>query len=140
MVFFRTLLPNSFVRKKYVDAGKNFGNAVSYIYFGESTNLGELGKKWGKWEKEYAERGFRTISLDRFIEFGGYDEPIDDLLNQKRESGEDPIFHSDIYLEKYFGKVKPVIDIAAFKEGTKRTQSGTYELPTTELENDTETE
>lgn len=91
------LLPDSLVEKIYMEAGRCYGNVVSYLPIaGVSVNMNSLFRKWEKWEKEYARRGFITVSLDRFVEFGGYDNPIDDIIGKRREEGEKPILYSEI--------------------------------------------
>ncbi len=124
-------LSDSMVEKIYTNAGFIFGDAVSYSYFGESANMEQLLKTWEKWENEYALRGFRTVSLDRFVDFADIEQPICDVLGQKRAKEETPIYHAKIYKENYLGKIKPAIDIAKmFKDGKR--QSGIFEMPTTE--------
>ncbi len=130
MGLIKKLLPDSFVKKKYVDAGATFGYAVSYLYLGECAGFEALLNKWAEWEEEYAHRGFKTVSLDRFGEFGGYGKPIDEVLGRKREVDEEPIFHAQIYREKFLGKVLPAINLKELLNGVP--QSGEYILPSTE--------
>jgi hypothetical protein len=63
---------------------------------GSVVGIGEMRLKYEKLEQEYAARGYRTVTLRRFIEHGGYGEEIDDVLGVKREPDEDPIFHADL--------------------------------------------
>lgn len=111
------------------------GNVVSYSYMGEPAGMPVMVKNWAEAEKKYAERGYRTISLDRWIDHGGYGFPLDDVWMIKREEGEAPIYHAEIYKEKYLGKVKPAIDFdEMFRTG--KPQIGNYCNPTTESEDD----
>jgi len=123
------LLSSSFVERRYVSAGRYYGDAVSYIYMGESGNMEQLLNIWAKWEKEYARRGFRTVSLDRFVEFGGYDRPINDIIGKRREEGEKPILYAQIYLEKFLGKFKPVVSV---DEMIQHPTFRKYDIPSTE--------
>jgi hypothetical protein len=112
------LLPDAFVEKRYLRAGNIFGCATSCSpVFGECTTVRRLLRRWGRREREYARRGYRTISLDAFIDSGGWGEPIDHLAGQKRVEGEHPIFHAEIYRTKYLGRVKPVLNINRLKGG-----------------------
>ena len=120
------LMFNKSVEEKYVTAGRFFGFCVSYIYMGEPIGFKKFLAEWEKWEAEYARRGYRTISLDQFIELGGYGEPLKGL-GQKREKGEKPIFHSKIYRYRYLGRIKPIINATLGK-----VQVAEYVLPTTE--------
>lgn len=106
----RGLLPIGFVKWRYVNAGADFGDAVSYDFLGECVGFDKLFKRWAGWEREYARRGYRTISLDAFIGFGGYGEPIDNLVGVKREEGEEPIYHADHYGSQTVSSV-PLLDI-----------------------------
>jgi len=90
-------LSDSAVEKRYVRAGATFRDAVSHLDIGEYINFGRLINKWANWEEEYAHRGYRTVSLDGFVDLRGYGNPIDDVIGQKREQGEEPIFYTQIY-------------------------------------------
>jgi len=62
---------------------------------------------------------------------GGYGKSVDDVLRQRREEGEEPIFHAQIYREQFLGKVAPVINLEKMMtEGG--IQTGQYRLPSTE--------
>ncbi len=123
-------LPYSILEKKYLKSGASFGNAVSYLYMGECVEFKENLEKWQTWEQEYSRRGYRTINLHKFVEFGGYGLNIDYLIGQKRKENEQPLLHAEIYKTKYLGKTKPAADIGKLVDG--EIQSGNYELPSTE--------
>ena len=123
-------LPDFFVEKKYIRAGSAFGDAVSYLYIGECRGFEKLLDNWDFYEKEYSRRGYRTVSLDSFVELGGYGKNIADLLRNKRSEDEEAVFHAKIYRDKFLGRVKPVVDIDKMKE--EGFQAGTYYLPSTE--------
>ena len=131
MKFIRRLLPDSAVEKRYIRAGATFGDAVSYLYMGECIGFEGLLNKWGNWEEEYAHRGFRTVSLDRFVNLGGYGKQIDGIIGQRREDGEEPIFHAQRYINKFLGKVEPVINLEKMMT-QGGIQTGQYRLPSTE--------
>ena len=84
------------VEKRYVEAGRIFGDAVSDLYMGEGTAFADLLAKWEKWEAEYAKRGYRTLRVNDFVAYGGYQIPLKDL-GTKREEGEEAVFHAEIY-------------------------------------------
>jgi hypothetical protein len=121
------------VARKYYLAGINIGDAVSHIpIIGECDGFEKLFKKWELWEGKYAERGFRTISIDKFVEAGGYGIPIKDFMGQRLGKDEKPVFHAQRYREMYLGKVSPVVDLQAlFERG--EFQTGEYAPISTEL-------
>ncbi len=123
---FKRLLSDCEVERRYLRAGRISGAVVSLIYLGEPVGFEEMLREWEKWEAEYARRGYRTISLDGFIEAGGYGRP---LLNIgiKRDQAEEPILHDRIYREDYLHKIRPVINPFAGE-----IQTGTYAQPSTE--------
>ena len=131
MSLLKKMLPDNWVEKSYLAAGAEFGDAVSYIFMGEGYDFKQLLKKWESWEEEYARRGYRTISLDRFVDLGGYGRPVSDLIYKKREEKEEPIFHSKIYREKFLGKVPKNVDLEKLLQDCKP-QSGQYIPPSTE--------
>jgi len=117
------------VKGKYKQAGAVFGDATSYICLGECAGVEQLLNTWAFWEKEVAKRGFRTMSLDQFIDYGDWGKPLNGF-GEMREKDEKPIYHAEIYREKYLGKVKPLINIQALEEGGM--QTGKYITPSTE--------
>lgn len=123
-------LPDKDLEEKYVKAGGQFGSAVSYIYMGECVGFEDMLNKWADLEKEYAARGFRTVSLDDFVSYGGYGTEITNL-NQAREVGEGPIFHAELYREHFLGKMG-VSNIIQNAFETGEPQFGNYAVPSTE--------
>jgi len=100
------LLPDSTVEKKYIQAGRDFGDMISYSFMGDDLNERWLLQKWARWEKEYARRGFRTIGIDAFIDVGGYGKLLPNITGQKCEEGEEPVLHAQIYRKGFSGKNK----------------------------------
>src|SRR3990172_1916216 len=129
MLGMKKLLPDFAVEYRYVQAGANFGDAVSYLYMGECTGFKELLNKWAGWEEEYARRGYKTLSLDKLTGLGGYGKSIDDVIGQKRDKGEKPLFHAQIYREKFLGKVSPAVNLEKLMKGEM--QCGEYEFLST---------
>jgi len=99
---------------------------------GECIGFEKLLRKWEKWEIEYARRGFRTISVDKFTDLGGYGKSIDDLLRQVRDSDENPKYHAKIYREEFLGKMEPSIDLNGIMNNPNKIHVTTYRLPSTE--------
>ena len=121
------------VHRRYLTTGADFGDAVSYIYMGECIGFGRMLKQWAKWERRYADLGYRTISLDRFVAFGGYGKSLEDVLKVKREKGETPVFHAELIAErrKENGSAERHSAITAILNGAE-SAAGTYDLPSTE--------
>lgn len=120
------------VKAKYRQTGAHFGDAISYGYMGECIGFDGMMQAWAKWERCYAALGYRTISLDRFTEYGGYGRALDDIWEVKREKGESPIFHAELFakMREETGKAKQHPAVTAALNG--QTASGTYYLPSTE--------
>lgn len=114
------------VQKKYVEAGKSMGDALSYIYMGRCGGFEEMLENWAYWEREYAVRGYKTLPVDDFIEYarGGSLEG----LNIKRQADEEPIFHAEI-VKKILPIYEAQVTIDSVGEGGAL--SGTYVLPST---------
>jgi len=121
------------VTRYYIDSGGQFGDAVSYVgSMGECIGFKRLLDQFEDWELEYADRGYRTVSLDRFVDLGGYGKSIDDVIGLKREGNENPIFHAKLYREHFLGKIAPGIDFEKMMQ-TGKAQSGQYVIPSTEM-------
>ncbi len=129
--FLLPVLSDLKIRKKYIEAGASFGSAVSVIYMGECIGFRARLDRFEGLEWEYARRGFRTVSVDDFVEFGGgYVGSIDHLLDQKRDVGEQPVYHARLYREHFLGRVSPALDLDALvRDGSA--QCATYVLPST---------
>lgn len=115
----------------YLLNGAMFGDAVSYIYMGECIGFEDLLTKWETCEVAYANLGFRTLSLDDFVDHGGYGKDIEPLLRVPRKEGEAPVFHARYYREHFLGKSVPAIDFnKMFEDG--QPQFGNYARPSTD--------
>jgi hypothetical protein len=135
-IFLRFLRDRT-VEKYYIAVGRVFGNAVSYIYMGECVGFETLLASWEKWETEYSRRGYRTLPLDDFVEYGGYGIPLKNV-GKKRSRCEEGISHAKIYREEHLGKIPPAINISNMMGGGEEqgspkshTTIGTYFLPST---------
>ena len=84
------------VENNYIEAGADFGNAVSYDYMGKCIGFEGMFLSWARWEIEYSNRGYRTIPFDEFILNGGYDKPLSGL-GVKREPDEQIVLYAFLY-------------------------------------------
>ncbi len=110
--FFKRFLTNRQVEKRYVNSGCVFGDAVSYLFFGECEDFESMLRKWANWEREYANRGYRTLPIDDFIAAGGYGKELTGI-GTKRLPDEQAVFHAEIYRTKFLGKIPAQVDIPA---------------------------
>ncbi len=118
------------VEKYYVKAGADFGDAVSYIYMGECIGFRGMLRRWTWWEKEYSHRGYRTISIDDFIGYGGYGKELSGL-GVKLKQGEKAVLHAEIYKDRFLRKVVAQINLQELLDGDGKPQVGHYCLPGT---------
>jgi len=88
------------VEVNYVEAGTEFGDAISYSYMGKCKGFEEMFANWAKWELEYSVRGYKTISIDDFIGYGGY-KKLFNGLGTKRKPGDKIILYADIYRKNF---------------------------------------
>ena len=130
-------MTDKWIEKRYAEAGRIFGDAVSYIYMGECVGFYSMLAKWEKLEAEYAKRGYRTLPVDDFLAYGGYGTPLKDL-GVRRAEGEEPVFHAKIYREVYLGKIRPAVNLSELMRPAEpneppesRAQVGTYFVPST---------
>ena len=131
MLIFRKLISDERVEHEYVKIGSWVGNAVSMLCYGEAVGMERKVNQWERWEEEYARRGYRTVSLDKFIDLGGHGKVIDDVIGQRYMFNEKPKFHAKIYKHFYLGKVEPALDLEQMmRDG--QPQMGTWEIPSTE--------
>ncbi len=135
--WFRWFLTNKQVQKRYVEAGADFGDAVSHIFMGECIGFEKLLATWEDWEAEYSKRGYRTLPIEDFANFGGWGKPLKDI-GVKRTAGEELEFHAKIYRDRYLGKLMPTINLSEMmrplgpgETAESRIQVGTYILPST---------
>lgn len=128
LVFTETEITN-----RYLDAGADFGDAVSQIYMGECHGFEKLLAEWEKFEVAYAELGFRTLSVDDFVEVGGWGkDPTSFGFRIRRNPGEDAVFHARYYRENYLARNSQENVVARVFESGKPVY-GTYEIPSTDF-------
>ena len=128
---FTSLPDDKSIVDRYVKAGMDFGDAASDVgTWGECVGFDGLLNKWEDSEEAYAGRGYRTLSVDAFIDVGGWGKPLVGL-RERRDLGEEPILHAAYYREHYLGKV-PAVLMQSFEVLEKgQVFSGTYNLPST---------
>lgn len=131
--FLRKFLSDKSVEKRYASSGAEFGCSASDVAtMGECMGFENLLNDWAKWEQEYVKRGYKTVSVDDFIELGGYGRNINNLLGIKRNADEKPVLHAELYRQHYLGKIKPAIDLDKMMKDGKQ-QFGTYVNPSTKI-------
>lgn len=124
------LLSDAEIEKRYLKAGTEFGDAVSYLYMGECVGFRSLFKRWQRWEALYAQRGYRTLPIDCFCAWGGYGVPLVNF-GVRRMEGEQKVLHASLYEHTYLGKIRPALNVARLMSGTDGAEEGTYTLPST---------
>jgi hypothetical protein len=97
-------LIDKYIQEKYVKAGRVFGNALSYKYFAVAVDFDYMLTKLVRWEKRYAKRGYHTITIKDFVDYGGRGKALKNL-GVKRSDNENPIFYAGIYLKMYLKKI-----------------------------------
>lgn len=97
---------------EYVRSGLEFGEAVSYLHLGECDGFEGMLAAWERAEQSYASQGFRTLSLDAFVDAAAReDQPLVGLFD-RLEAGEEPVLHAPYYREHFLGKVVPPLGVA----------------------------
>lgn len=86
-------LTDSKVQKNYLMAGERFGALVYLRPQGEEPKFYEHMNEYVRWEREYSNRGFRTVPLLRFVQ----GDSVHGLLGIKRKPGEVPTLHGENY-------------------------------------------
>lgn len=130
----KSVLPpgDSDIANAYVEAGTAFGGAVSDVgSMGECHGFEGLLTTFQRAEEAYADRGYRTLSVDAFVRAGGWGKPLVGLLELRRE-GEAPVSHGQLYREHYLGKVTGVIQVNWPALVGGEVIYGDYEVPSTE--------
>ena len=87
----------------YLNAGALFGELIYDRWPDDRGDLCDMLDAWQKWEKEYAARGYKTLSLDAFIAIGALDQhPVTAFgLGRLRVSGEATVLHAPHFREHY---------------------------------------
>ncbi len=123
-----SLLPDNLVIERYCEVGSIYGDLESYSYIGEIPGLQNWLAKWVFWEEEIVRRGYRAISLDNFILYGGgYVENLPNV--QLRLLGEEPKYHARIRQEQLaLGKPEG----GMVRQHSDGSFTGSYIVPSTE--------
>lgn len=130
-------LTNDEMQTIYAREGSNFGSVVSHLAMGECIGFREMFESWAFWEREYTRRGFVTLSVDAFVDAGGWGHSLDGLLGKWRLVNEYPIYHAERYREHFLGKMPKGILEGGFgglvdENGTPRIIVAQYPIPSTE--------
>ncbi|GEM_PF-6026375 len=102
-------LPETVLIQKYIEAGKSIGvDLFDVVAAGEPIGFEEKFNLWAKLEREYARRGYKTIGTFMFISALGSDAACDlftdKCVGKKRNAGEKPVFHAEIYRNNFLGR------------------------------------
>ena len=102
-------LPESVLIEKYLEAGEIFAiDVIDVPGLGETVDFKEKLNRWAKLEREYARRGYKTIGTFVFASAlggdGARDLFMEKCVGKKRNNGEGPIFHAQIYRDNFLGK------------------------------------
>ena len=89
------------VERAYLTSGAALGEALSYSIYGKIIRLDRKVHRLVQAERAYADLGHRPMSIDAFVELGGWGKDISDQFRQKRAEGEDPIYHARQYQEDF---------------------------------------
>ncbi len=94
---FERFLSDKQVQARYVAAGTTVGGVISDVilhwFANDTPDFDRLRSRWAKWEREYARRGYRTISLEHFAMHGGYGVPLPSI-GTKRAEGEKKLLYA----------------------------------------------
>ena len=89
------------LKQRYVQAGLDFANNVkSATYIHKRTSSRKF-SNWQRLEEQYAQQGFRPLSLDDFVKSSLHGDSIDTVLGVKREEDEPVELHAPIYKERF---------------------------------------
>jgi hypothetical protein len=103
MSLFTRFLSNKTVEKKYLKAGAEFGESLSYNFVGKDVMFDLKLQNLVYWEKLYSERGFKTISLQKFSALGGYGKDISSFVGIKLQENEKPVLYAELYGKSFCG-------------------------------------
>lgn len=73
-------LITSYYTKKYLTTGIQLGDGLSYSYMGEFVGYIQMKEKFSKLENKIISLGLTPISLNDFINYGGYGFSFDSKL------------------------------------------------------------
>ena len=116
------------VIRKYSASGRVFGYAVSFVSpMGECVGFEELLNEWDFWERHLLLRGYRSLPIDDFVQYGGYGIALPPI---EKSSPESPcLSHAEIYRQMFLGKIGPAMDFGQMEEG--QVYTGTFIEPST---------
>lgn len=88
------LLPDSYVQKRYVKAGADFGEMVIDLYMGKCVGFDEGFERWAFWEREHARRGYHTAEIDDFCDYAEF-AADHSMIGRKRRSDELEVLYAE---------------------------------------------
>lgn len=91
------------IRKKYLEACSDLGDALSYAYLGEPVGIAKLIKSWAGWQCRHASLGFYTMNASEMIEYGGYGRNNEALIDKMADDAEATAFANIASVEDCLG-------------------------------------
>ena len=89
------------IESTYLQAGTALGEALSYAAYMKIVSLDRMLGRLVKQEKQYADLGYQPVSIDAFVQLGGWGTDISDQFKQQRAEGIPPIYHALQYQQEY---------------------------------------
>ncbi|OVE81668.1 hypothetical protein BVY03_03445 [bacterium K02(2017)] len=114
------------VTSTYLSAGGQIGLALSPYSSPSTAQIRKLAQKWMSAERAYIGIGMRSISLDAFIDSGGFDKSIEHLIGIQLKYLETPIFHAQDYIDQVLGNINPVLQFESLFPDTVKFSSLSY--------------
>ena len=74
--FFRKHLSTKLVKKIYLSHAASLGDALSYSYMGKCVGYKEMVKNEYLWRQELKSRGYKGLTSDEMISYGGYGQKV----------------------------------------------------------------
>jgi len=82
-----SLLPDEVVKRRYVKAGADYADSLSYTLHGaDPIQQKEFMFKHDYWERELIRRGFNPVSIDQLYESGANDTKFEEVVKGIKKS------------------------------------------------------
>ncbi len=77
--------------RHYLGVGEKVGEILSCSYMGEALGFQELLVALVKYERQYVDSGYRPVTINQWVRFGGWGEE-EPILGVVRDAGELPTY------------------------------------------------
>lgn len=74
-----------YVIKKYIQAGAEYGEALSYSHMGKCVGFDLLRFEFSKWERKIKDIGYKPYTMNQFVAYGAFGQNLPEIKKRRKK-------------------------------------------------------